>query len=283
MKTSAMIASSIRQLRELASSTVPPLGRHVKSYREIRQFARPSDWTLAPILRSWRPGRCATRRWRARRVGSVVVVNDQICPARWMAKAHTASPAAFILPGSGPLGHIVEGRVHIQVRLCGRSPVVGPGSAEWSVYAWRRSRWETTRCSSTCALNTWRAQSWPRSAPDTSRRYCDQSRRVGRAHAGDSHLTDRRRPPSPLPPTAFPATRSRSITARTSCRHWPGFATTTGRQGCIPAFLAGHAEPDSSRTCGKRDNPEAPRGPRCTRATPMPRMRRQSPRRHRRH
>jgi L-asparaginase len=62
----------------------------------------------------------------ARGLGCVTVMNDQIHAARWVAKADTASPAAFISPGFGPLGHIAESRVHIPVRLRERSPVFGP-------------------------------------------------------------------------------------------------------------------------------------------------------------
>lgn len=62
----------------------------------------------------------------ARGLGCVVVMNDQIHAARWAAKAHTASPAAFISPGFGPLGHVAEGRVHVPVRLRDRSPYVSP-------------------------------------------------------------------------------------------------------------------------------------------------------------
>jgi len=62
----------------------------------------------------------------ARGLGCLVVLGDQIHAARWAAKTHTASPAAFTSPAFGPLGHVTEGEVDIPVRLRGRSPVFDP-------------------------------------------------------------------------------------------------------------------------------------------------------------
>ena len=60
---------------------------------------------------------------RARGLGALVVMNDQIHAARWVQKAHTASTAAFTSPGQGPLGQVTDGRVDIPARLRQRSPV----------------------------------------------------------------------------------------------------------------------------------------------------------------
>lgn len=46
MKTSAVVTSSIRELRELASMTIPLSDRDVKSYRESRQTTKSIAWTL---------------------------------------------------------------------------------------------------------------------------------------------------------------------------------------------------------------------------------------------
>jgi L-asparaginase len=61
---------------------------------------------------------------RARGLGCLVVLNDQVHAARWVQKAHTGSPAAFVSPDHGPLGHVIEGRVRIPVRIR-RSPPFG--------------------------------------------------------------------------------------------------------------------------------------------------------------
>ncbi len=45
----------------------------------------------------------------ARSRGALVVMNDEIHAARLVRKAHSASPAAFASPDSGPIGHVVEG------------------------------------------------------------------------------------------------------------------------------------------------------------------------------
>jgi L-asparaginase len=63
---------------------------------------------------------------RARGLGALVVMNDQIHAARWVSKTHTASPAAFTSPGYGPVGCVVEGRVDIPIRLRDRSPMLRP-------------------------------------------------------------------------------------------------------------------------------------------------------------
>jgi L-asparaginase len=62
----------------------------------------------------------------ARGLGCLVAVNDQVHAARWVQKAHTGSPAAFVSPDHGPLGHVIEGQVLIPVRLRRRSPALSP-------------------------------------------------------------------------------------------------------------------------------------------------------------
>lgn len=52
----------------------------------------------------------------ARDLGVLVVLNDEIHAARFVAKLHTALPSAFGAPGFGPLGHVVEGKARIALR-----------------------------------------------------------------------------------------------------------------------------------------------------------------------
>ncbi|MFG2192602.1 asparaginase [Streptomyces sp. NPDC048639] len=50
---------------------------------------------------------------RARSLGALVAVNDEIHAPRWVRKAHSTSTATFVSPNAGPVGHVVEGRVRI--------------------------------------------------------------------------------------------------------------------------------------------------------------------------
>ncbi|KOV67476.1 asparaginase [Streptomyces sp. MMG1121] len=49
----------------------------------------------------------------ARGAGALVVLNDEVHAARWVRKTHSTSPATFASPSTGPLGHVVEGRVRM--------------------------------------------------------------------------------------------------------------------------------------------------------------------------
>ncbi|MBF8185772.1 asparaginase [Nonomuraea sp. K274] len=47
----------------------------------------------------------------SRGLGALVVMNDTVHAARRVRKCHTSAPQAFVSPGFGVLGHVVEGRV----------------------------------------------------------------------------------------------------------------------------------------------------------------------------
>lgn len=53
----------------------------------------------------------------ARGLGSLVVMNDEIHAARFVRKAHTQSPAAFVSFPAGPVGWLAEGVPRVGVRL----------------------------------------------------------------------------------------------------------------------------------------------------------------------
>jgi len=63
-----------------------------------------------------------------RGLGALVVMDDQIHAARYVSKRHTSSTSAFLSPGYGPLGHVVEGSVRIGMRVV-RRPVLPVPSA----------------------------------------------------------------------------------------------------------------------------------------------------------
>jgi L-asparaginase len=59
----------------------------------------------------------------ARRLGAVVVLNDEIHAARFVRKTHTSSPATFRSDPVGPLGWISENTVRVVLRPAGRHKV----------------------------------------------------------------------------------------------------------------------------------------------------------------
>jgi len=54
---------------------------------------------------------------RARGLGTLVVLNDEVHAARFVQKSHTALPSAFASPSAGPIGFVAEGRVHLHARI----------------------------------------------------------------------------------------------------------------------------------------------------------------------
>lgn len=53
----------------------------------------------------------------ARRLGTLVVLNDTIHAARFVQKASTFLPSTFASFSGGPLGHVIEGMVRLDVRV----------------------------------------------------------------------------------------------------------------------------------------------------------------------
>ncbi|RAG83908.1 asparaginase [Streptacidiphilus pinicola] len=64
----------------------------------------------------------------ARGLGVLVAFNDEIHAARFVRKRHSTSTAAFVSPDTGPIGHLVEGRVRILTRPQRPEPLPAPGA-----------------------------------------------------------------------------------------------------------------------------------------------------------
>ncbi|WAJ26512.1 asparaginase [Antarcticirhabdus aurantiaca] len=67
---------------------------------------------------------------RTEGLGALVVLNDEIHAARLVEKGHTALASAFVSPGFGPLGHVVEGEARIVLRPAAPGWRAGPLPAE---------------------------------------------------------------------------------------------------------------------------------------------------------
>jgi L-asparaginase len=65
---------------------------------------------------------------RARDLGVLVVMNDQVHAARYAQKRHTGNAAAFSSPGAGPLGILSEGKLRLMLRPASPSPSVRAGA-----------------------------------------------------------------------------------------------------------------------------------------------------------
>ncbi|MFF9408050.1 asparaginase domain-containing protein [Streptomyces anandii] len=63
----------------------------------------------------------------ARGAGAVVVLDDEVHAARWVRKTHSTNPGAFASPSTGPLGHVVEGRVRMLLAVPRYAPLPAGG------------------------------------------------------------------------------------------------------------------------------------------------------------
>lgn len=62
----------------------------------------------------------------ARGLGALVVMNDEVHAARFVAKRHTSSVGAFLSPGAGPLGRVDEATVRMATRVARHTPIGPP-------------------------------------------------------------------------------------------------------------------------------------------------------------
>jgi len=59
-------------------------------------------------------------------LGALVVMNDEVHAARFVAKRHTSSLGAFVSPAAGPLGRVEEGVVGVAARVTRHTPIGQP-------------------------------------------------------------------------------------------------------------------------------------------------------------
>ena len=70
----------------------------------------------------------------ARRLGTLVVLNDTVHAARFVQKANTFLPSTFTSFSGGPLGGVIEGKVRIDVRVARRAVIEnGDGGSDATV------------------------------------------------------------------------------------------------------------------------------------------------------
>lgn len=71
----------------------------------------------------------------ARGLGVLVAFDDEIHTARWARKTHSTSTGTFVSPDTGPIGHLVEGRVRILAGALRPEPLPVPtGCARVGLY-----------------------------------------------------------------------------------------------------------------------------------------------------
>jgi len=92
----------------------------------MRNASMPGADGPANLLAAVRVAACT----RARGLGVLVVLNDEIHAARFVRKAHAQSPATFRSQGPGPVGWMAEGDVRILARPAGRFHVAPPEGAQ---------------------------------------------------------------------------------------------------------------------------------------------------------
>jgi hypothetical protein len=164
-----------------------------------------------------------------RGLGWIVVFADEIHAGRYVRKTDTTSVAAFTSPSAGPIGRIVEGRVHLLTRPAGRFTVAVPGSPRQARTGLIVLTLGDDGEPPSAALTAW---SSPRSVPARARRYRFRPRVPGPEDSRRAQLRDRLR-------------------------------VRAGRHLRLPRLRAGSAQPwpDQRRIPGSAEGPAAPAPP----------------------